>query len=56
MAGKIIQFSESIPEQRSKDLVALPHAVFLSFDVGHSALVSEHKTFIKATYLSSFTN
>jgi hypothetical protein len=49
MAGQPIQFSESIPEQRSKDLLVLPHAVFFCFDVDHSALVLEHKTFIKST-------
>jgi hypothetical protein len=49
MAGKPIQYSESIPEQRTKYLLVLPHSVFFCFDVDHSALVTEHKVFIKAT-------
>jgi hypothetical protein len=49
VAGKPIVYTESIPEQRSKHLIVLPHAAFFCFDVDLFALVPEHKSFIRLT-------
>ncbi len=44
-----IQYSESMPEEISKYLVVVPHAVFFCFDRDQSTLMPKHTNFIETT-------
>jgi len=49
MAGKEITYSESIPEERGKYLLVLPHSVFFCFDRDQFTLLPVHKHFMEKT-------
>jgi hypothetical protein len=49
VASKDIQYSESMPEETSRYLIVLPHAVFFCFDTDQYTLLPKHTNFIEHT-------